>query len=203
MSFPEFFAAAPRIALTDPLARFLGAVDDGVLEYAYEDAVRLAGHSCPTVASAFLMTRAALRALYPETLPERGGLRVELAGERTEGVNGVIGSVAGFITGAAGDTGFKGIGGHFERRGLLAYAASIDGQMRFTRTDDGASADVSARLERVPSDPRIGGLLPRCLMGVATPDETALFGSLWQSRVRALLLEHADDPQTFVVTLTH
>ena len=170
-----------------------------MLEYAYGDVVRLAGHSCPTVASAYLMTRAALRALYPDTLPERGGLRVELAGERAEGVNGVVGNVASFITGAAGDTGFKGIGGHFVRRDLFRYGATIDGEMRFTRIDTGAGASVSARLERVPSDPRIGRLLPRCITGAATPDEATLFGSLWQLRVRALLLEHADDPQTFVV----
>ncbi len=58
--FPEFFAAAPVIRMRDPLAEFLGAAAGGLIDYRYEDAVRLAGHSCPTVASAFLMTRAAL-----------------------------------------------------------------------------------------------------------------------------------------------
>ena len=63
-AFPEFFAAAPAILVADPLAAFLGSARDGLVEYRYEDAVRLAGHSCPTVASTFLMVRAALRALY-------------------------------------------------------------------------------------------------------------------------------------------
>lgn len=62
MQFPDFFEAAPRITVRDPLARFLGAAEDGIIEYRYADAVRLAGHSCPTVASAYLMTRAALGA---------------------------------------------------------------------------------------------------------------------------------------------
>jgi len=64
MQFPDFFASAPVIRMHDPLAEFLGAAKDGIIEYRYADAVRFAGHSCPTVASAFLMTRAALAALY-------------------------------------------------------------------------------------------------------------------------------------------
>ena len=54
--FPEFFDSAPVVRVRDPLAAFLGAARDGVLEYRYADAVKLAGHSCPTVASAFLMS---------------------------------------------------------------------------------------------------------------------------------------------------
>ena len=76
MHYPEFFDAVPRIRLRDPLAEFLGAFEGGVIEYAYLDAVRLAGHSCPTVASAYWLTRQALRALYGDALPERGGVRV-------------------------------------------------------------------------------------------------------------------------------
>jgi hypothetical protein len=124
MAFPEFFAAAPRIVVSDPLARFLGA-GDGTMEYGYADAVRLAGHSCPTVASAYLMTRPVLRALYRADLPERGAIGVELAAERTEGVAGAVANVACLVTGAAGDTGFKGIGPRFDRRSLLAFGAAI------------------------------------------------------------------------------
>ena len=54
MHLPEFFAASPRLRVFDPLADFLGAAQDGVFEYVYADVVKLAGHSCPTVASAFL-----------------------------------------------------------------------------------------------------------------------------------------------------
>jgi hypothetical protein len=71
--------------------------------------------------------------------------------------------------------------------------------MRFTRLDTGDAVLTSARLERVASDPRMPALLPRCLDERATADELALFGSLWQARVRSLLLEHPDDPQTIVV----
>jgi len=37
MQLQPFFAQAPSIQLYDPLAQFLGATPDGVLEYRYED----------------------------------------------------------------------------------------------------------------------------------------------------------------------
>jgi hypothetical protein len=199
MSFPEFFESAPRITVRDPLARFLGAAVEGIVEYSYGDAVKLAGHSCPTVAAAYLMTRAAMRALYPAAFPERGGIRVELRDDRLTGVAGVVANVVSLLTGASNDTGFKGIAGRFDRRGLLSFGADIPGQLRFTRADSGAAVIVSARLERVPADPRIASLLPLCVAGVATDDQAALFQSLWQERVRMLIVEHADDPEIIVV----
>ncbi len=199
MEFPEFYAAAPRIAVRDPLAKFLGAAADGVIEYQYADVVKLAGHSCPTVASAYLMTRGALKALYPDALPVRGEIRVELRDERTAGVTGVIANVASFLTGATHDTGFKGIGGHFDRRNLLFFEAGIPAQLRFTRVDTGAAVTASAQLDRVPPDPRVALLLPRCLNGVASVEETTVFQWLWQGRVRTLLLDCADDPEIIVI----
>ncbi len=199
MHLPEFFAASPRLRVFDPLADFLGAAQDGVFEYVYADVVKLAGHSCPTVASAFLLTRAALAALYPQALAQRGSIRVELRGARLEGVNGVFASVLTLLTDATEDTGFKGIGGHFDRRGLLFFGADIPAQMRLTRLDSGESVDASARLDRVPGDPHTSQLMPRCLDGSASPEEANRFRALWQSRVRALLLEHADDPAVFEI----
>ena len=56
MDYPAFFDQVPRIALRDPLSAFLGAFAGGVVEYSCVDAVKLTGHSCPTVAGAYLMT---------------------------------------------------------------------------------------------------------------------------------------------------
>lgn len=197
--FPDFFADAPRIVVRDPLADFLGAAEDGVVEYAYADVVRLAGHSCPTVASAFLMARAALAALYPDALPERGGVRVELPQPATEGVSGVIGAVVGMITGAAGEGGFHGIGPRFDRRALLAFGVPGPAPLRVSRLDSGAAVSVTVRTDLIPGDPRMRELLPRCLAGAATPEQAAQFRALWQGRVRRLLVEHADDPEVVVV----
>jgi len=199
MSFPAFFDAAPRISVRDPLAGFLGAADDGVIDYGYADVVKLAGHSCPTVASAYLMTRAALGFLYPQELPQRGGIRVELREDRLEGATGVVANVASFLTGATSDTGFKGIGGQFDRRNLLFFGVDITGQLRFTRVDTGAAATVSARLDSVPADPRMIPLLQRCLSGAASAEEAARFQSLWQGRVSSMLTQHADNPDVIVV----
>lgn len=194
MPFPVFFAAAPFISVIDPLAEFLGVTGDGVLDYRYEDAVRLAGHSCPTVASAFLMTRAALAALYDDALPRRGEIRVDLAEAPDAGVAGVIAAVATLLTGATAESGFRGLGGQFNRRDKLFFKQPLQhGSLRFTRLDSGGAVEVGADLSSVPGDPRIGELMPLCLSGEATARQQEEFGSLWQDRVRRLLLDHADD----------
>ena len=94
----------------DRLAEFLGAADGGVIEYRYADAVRLAGHSCPTVAGAWLMTLRGLRALYGEALPVRGEITASLRDARDHGTTGVVASIVQLVTGAAAETGFQGIG---------------------------------------------------------------------------------------------
>jgi hypothetical protein len=200
MKFPDFFAAAPPIRVRDPLAEFLGAAEGGVIDYRYEDAVRLAGHSCPTVAAAFLMTRAALKALYGEELPLRGEIRVDLAQARDAGVAGVIASVATLITGATADTGFHGLAGRFNRRDKLFFGQALKaGELRFTRLDNGAAVEVRADLSRVAGSARTGELMPLCLLGRASTAQTAEFRTLWQDRVRRLLLDHADDADVLVL----
>lgn len=196
MQFPDFFAAAPVIGVIDPLADLLGAAEGGRIDYRYEDAVRLAGHSCPTVASAFLMTRAALAALCGDELPRRGEIRVDLAEAHDVGVTGVVASIATLVTGATADTGFRGLAGQFNRRNKLFFGQSLkQGSLRFTRLDNGASVEVAADLSSLGGDPRMGELMSLCLAGEATPTQQQEFRGLWQERVRRLLLEHADDPQ--------
>ncbi|GAB1389677.1 MAG: hypothetical protein AMXMBFR78_20580 [Rubrivivax sp.] len=194
---PGFYAQAPRIRVHDPLAAFLGAAVGGVLDYGYDDAVRLAGHSCPTVAGAWLMARAALAALYPGTLPERGGVVVEFSDAADHGVTGVIARVVALPTGVAGEEGFKGIAGRFTRSGLLRFAAPIRSEMRVTRSDGGGAVDVASQIGRVPGDPLMRGAMIGALDGDA--DSLAAFGAMWQERVRRLLLEHADDPEVIIV----
>lgn len=199
MRYPSFFDAVAPIVLRDPLAEFLGAIEGGVIEYRYVDAVKLAGHSCPTVASAWMSTRRALAALYGDTIPERGAVRVEMRGDRTAGVTGVIANVASLLTGASGETGFKGIGGRFDRRELMLFEADVPLEMRFTRVDAGTAVDTAADLQRVPADASMLPLLKRCVVGAATREEAGRFGELWQDRVRRILLDHADDDDVFIV----
>lgn len=195
MGFPAFFDAVPGITLRDPLAELLGAADGGLIEYRYADAVRLAGHSCPTVAGAWLLTTRALRALYGDETPERGAVRVDFGESQKSGVAGVIASVVGLLTGAAGVGGFKGLAGRYARKDLLQFDASgVDG-IRFTRLDGRGSVVVALDLSPVAGDPRMGELLPLVLQGIASAEQAAQFGALWQDRVRRILVDHHDDPR--------
>lgn len=193
--FPAFFDVVPAITLRDPLAEILGAAEDGLIEYHFADAVRLAGHSCPTVAGAWLMTTRALRALYGDAVPERGGVVVDFGDSLEGGVTGVIASIATLLTGAAGCGGFKGLAGRFSRRNLLSFDAAGVADIRFTRRDTGMSVQVSLDLSPVPGDPRMGMLLPALLSGSATKEEAWQFGELWQDRVRRILVDFHDDPR--------
>ena len=194
MHFPSSFADIPGITLYDPLAELLGAPVDGLIEYRFADAVKLAGHCCPTVAGAWLMTTKALRALYGSATPVRGQITVALGETEDEGVAGVIASIATLLTGAAGIGGFKGLGGRQVRRGLLRYAAPGVAGLRFTRLDTGLTVNANFWPKSKFSDPRLGQLLPAVIAGTASVDETALFRRLWQARIMDLLTRGAADP---------
>jgi len=195
--FPEFFDKAPVIRMRDPLAQLLGSATDGIMEYRYVDAVLLAGHSCPTVAGAFLTARAALKVLYPDTLPERGGISIHMPSPEREGTTGVVAQVLTLITGAATQGGFKGIGGRFARNGLLNFAVDsveYDGAVRFERLDTGAAVLAHFDAHKIPADTSQRERMQAVIQNRETPEQLAEFARLWQARVRRILLEHADDP---------
>lgn len=198
--FPEFFAQAPTLRLHDPLARFLGTCDDGCLDFTFIDVARLAGHACPTVGAAFLMTRRALQALYGDQLPVRGEIAVALGAAEEQGTTGVTGMVAGYLTGAAGNGGFAGLAGRFSRRQRLQFGQPLaSGLLRFRRLDTGDTVEVGADLARLPADPRLPALLAASLKTTVDDPVHAEFRRCWLDRLRCLLLDHADDPATFPV----
>ena len=147
--------------------------------------MRLAGHSCPTVAGAYLLVRRGLRALYGDDLPERGGITVQMRDSRDNGTTGVIATIATLLTGAAAD--------------LLSYDAPLTGLMALTRVDNGARVELELNASIVPFAADMQTLMPKAVSGEANAAELARFGELWQSRVRAMLIEHADDPQMLQV----
>jgi len=199
MKLPGFFDQIPKLRVQDPLARLLGSAEDGVIEYSYGDAVRLAGHSCPTVATAYWLTYLALERLYSGALPQRGNIKVELRDDARSGSTGVVATVIQMLTGAAGGTGFKGIGGNFSRMGLIRYAPDLLLSMRFTRLDTRTAVEVEADLSLLPAEAAIGPLLSRCARGRAAPEEERQLAMLWQERVRHLLVDLARDSSVFVV----
>lgn len=196
MQLPAFFAKAPGITLADPLLAFLGASPDQLITYQYEDVVKLAGHSCPTVAGTYLMVRRALQYLYGADMPERGAIEVYLRDSRDAGTTGVVAFVATLLTGAAPETGFGGIGrrGRFRRRNLMHFDAPIQGLMGLRRMDNGAGVVVDLDTSVIPADARMSALFLHHIAGATSPEEAELFGRLWQQRVEIMLLRHADDP---------
>jgi hypothetical protein len=200
MKTPLFFDDVRTITLADPLAEFLGAAEDGLLEYTYRDAVKLAGHSCPTVAGAYLATMKALERLYPDATPERGAVKVSFSEQINSGVTGVMANIATLITGATQDNGFKGIAGKFDRRNLLFFSAPIGGEMRFERTDTGVATTTAYHPEIVPPETAIRELMQLILAGVAGAEEKKEFGRLWQERVKRILIDHIDDARLVVLS---
>ena len=194
MAFPEFFSRIPPLQALAAQGCLLGAVEGGILEYRYVDAVKAAGHSCPTVAGAWLTSVRALRALYGDEIPVRGNIAVALHENVDTGVAGVIASIATLLTGAAGDGGFKGLGGQHGRRGLLHVGVSGSVGMTFTRLDTHAAVNGHFRPNLIAADPRLGELLPAVVHGLASTAEKKLFGELWQDRVKRILIDHGDDP---------
>ena len=196
---PAFFATVPSIVLHDALAELLGASPDGRIEYPYAGAVALAGHSCPTVAGAWLMTMRALASLYPDSLPERGQLTVDFRDAQNSGTTGVVAAVVGWITGAAGDGGFKGLAGAHARCNLMRFGIPMQGQFRITRRDTLAGVEVDYHPERVPPRPEMAELMGAIKAGAASAEQRKAFGNAWQDRVRRILIEHGNDPE--LVTL--
>ena len=199
MKTPDFYDLAPRITLRDPLADLLGACDGGLIDYGYADAVKLAGHSCPTVAGAYLMTVRGLSRLYPGEPAERGGVKVLLRATQDEGTAGVTAAVVGLLTGAAGSGGFKGLGGRFARRNLLEFGAAIPGDLRLVRLDTGHAVDLAYHPEIVPASDALRATMSRAVQPDADTATRAAFGDAWQARVRAILVEHALDPRLVTV----
>lgn len=194
MDYPSFFDQAPAITLRDPLSEFLGSFTGGEVEYCYLDAVKLAGHSCPTVAGAWLMTVKALGALYGDEMPERGAIRVSFPDSLDSGVTGVMAQVTTLVTGAAGEGGFKGIGPRFDRSNLLGFGTGGAAEIAFERTDTGAKAEALFVASVVPMPDEARMLLGQIITGQAGEEEASRFQFLWQDRVRQLLVDHVDDP---------
>jgi len=199
MNLPAFFDQVPRLRVRDPLAELLGCCEGGVIEYGYADAVRVTGHSCPLVATAYWLTWRALDALYPDALPVRGGIKVDMRESARHGNTGVTATVVQMLTGAAGNSGFKGIAGRFSRAGLQRHAPQIPLAMRFTRLETGAAVDAAADLSLVPASAALDELTGRLEHGTVDDAALAALGRLWQERVATLLLDRADDPAVFHV----
>ncbi len=192
MNYPKFFNDVETISLIDPLSKILGSLENGLCEFNYFDSVKAAGHSCPTVAGAYLMTSRALKKLYPDSLPVRGQIKVEFAESLEDGTTGVISNIVTNITGATDKSGFKGLNGNFARHSLMFFNANIQASVRFTRLDTNRRVDVTYNPSSVMPDPQMQGYMQKVMSGTANEDEVIKFGVLWQDRVKRILIDNSD-----------
>ncbi len=184
MQYPPFFDTIEKITLQDPLAEFLGVFEEGIYEISYLDLVKAAGHSCPTLAGAYLMTRESLKVLYPDATPRRGEITAAFAESCDSGVTGVIAHVVSNITGATSNWGFKGIAGRFNRTGLMSFETPLDGApIRFGRRDTGHEVLAKYMPGRIVQP---GQLLQSVLQPEATASDRAEFGRKWQQMVEEI-----------------
>jgi hypothetical protein len=189
MNYPDFFNTFETIKMKDDLAKFLGAIDDGIIEYSYFDIVKTAGHSCGTVAGAYLTALKGLNALYGAGIPKRGEIKIEIKNAPTDDNAGVVGCVLSNITGATTDYGFGGIpGGKFYRRDLLFYNADINADVRFTRLDTGKQISVNYRPGKVVNPMAI---LKSAIVPDATEEDKKTFPHRFQNMVKTVF-ENAD-----------
>ena len=195
MNYPTFFNEVETIDMVDPLSNVLGAFEGGELTFNYLDVVKSAGHSCPTVAGAYLMTLKALKALYPHGTPVRGNIKVAFKEPMEEGVAGVIGNVISQLTGATDKSGFKGLNGKFARHSLMEFNAGLSSSARFTRVDTMTSVDVFYNPNVVPPLPDMQPLMQKVMGGVAEPEDIKAFGIFWQERVERILINNIDNAE--------
>ena len=186
MSYPKFFDTIETIKVKDPLSQVLGAFLKGEYEFTYLDVVKSAGHSCPTVAGAYIITLVALKALYPDKRAVRGNVKVEFEEGLEDGVTGVISNVISQITGATDKSGFKGLGGNFARHSLMNFNANINSSARFTRIDTGKSVDVIYNPSSIAPLPQQQELMQKMMQGLATKEDIKAFGEAWQDRVKRI-----------------
>ena len=187
MTYPVFFDTIEPVFVIDPLAHILGAFEEGAYTLNYTDIVKAAGHSCPTIAGAFLMARVGLQALYPDVPCVRGMVEVSFKESQDEGVTGVISHVLSHITGATHQSGFKGIHGQFIRHGLMHFNVPMQGILRLKRLDTQQTIELSYDPSCIVSDSAMPSLMQKVLHHEASCEEQKQFGTLWQKRVETIL----------------
>ena len=197
----EYIQEVPPIMMRDPLIEMLGQTNEPI-PYYYEEASKIAGHSCIVVSSAWMMTRLALEQLYPNgEVPVRGDIQIEMPGAEDEWNIGVFGEVMTYITGATAKNGFSGSlfakGNPLSiRRNKMIYTENTIGtpppKMKwiFTRLDNNkaVSASWNIKLVQPKTDEQILKTIGnKVASGTATPEELTNFNNNWNDAALYIL----------------
>jgi len=185
MHYPKFYDEIKPIIFKDNLANLLGAFEDGIIAFTYLDVVKATGHSCPTVAGAYLLMQKATEELYiGDRLPVRGEIEVFMKDDIKEGVTGIMANVFSHLCGATDLSGFKGL--RFNRTGLLHFNQKFNGDFKFKRTDSGREIRLNYDQSIIQSNPKVIELMLLVEKNMATPQQLAEFKALWQQRVQEI-----------------
>jgi hypothetical protein len=201
------------ILMRDPYFEIFGQSQEPV-PYYYEEAVKVAGHSCGATTGAWTITQKALEVLYPDgEIPMRGQIYVEAPGAEDEWFVGVFGEIITFITGAAPHTGFIGAefgetDDIFVRQNKMVYTEEPTKQLPpmrewvFTRLDTGAKVGVKFNLVIITPIPTPGrqAMGKKMAAGEASPEEAADYIQYWNDRAR-FVFDNADMDGLFYVTV--
>lgn len=209
----DYIDQVPPILMIEPYFMIFGQSQVAV-PYYYDDAVKLAGHSCGATTGAWTITKKALDVLYPgDEIPVRGQIAVEAPGAQDEWFTGVFGEIIAYITGAAPKTGFIGAefgetNDLFMRQNKMVYPEEPTGTMPpqmewiFTRLDTGRKVGVNFNLAVITpiateERQKMGAKLAQ---GKATPEEAEDYYQYWNDRAR-FVLENQDMDGFFNVTV--
>lgn len=209
----EYITEVPPIMMIEPYYGIFGQSQVAV-PYYYEEAVKLAGHSCGATTGAWTITRKALEVLYPNgEIPVRGQIAVEAPGAEDEWFVGVFGEIITFVTGASPHTGFIGaefgkVNDLFVRQNKMVYAVEPTGQLPpmrewiFTRLDTGTKVGVKFNLVVITPlpTPARQAMGKKMAAGEATPEEAADYIQYWNDRA-IFVLDNADMDGFFTVTI--
>ena len=200
----DYIMQVEPIWMIDPYFQIFGQSQVAV-PYYYEEAVKLAGHSCGATAGAWTITRKALEALYPNgEIPVRGQIAVEAPGAEDEWFVGVFGEIITYLTGAAPKTGFIGAefgetNDIFVRQNKMVYLDAPSGKQPpqlewiFTRLDNGTKVGVNFNLAVITpiATPERQAMGKKMALGQATPEEAADYQKYWNDRAK-FVFENAD-----------
>ena len=209
----DYISQVPPIMMVEPYYKIFGQSQVAV-PYYYEEAVKLAGHSCGATTGAWTIAKKALEALYPNgELPVRGQIAVEAPGAEDEWFVGVFGEIITFVTGAAPKTGF--IGAEFAeandlflRQNKMEYPDEPTGTLPpkmewvFTRLDTGKKVGVVFNLSIITpiATEERQAMGKKMALGEATPEEAADYVVYWNDRAK-FVLDNADMDGFFTVTV--
>ena len=149
-----YITEVPPIMMSEPYFDIFGQTA-GPVPYYYEEAVKLAGHSCGATTGAWTITRKALEALYPNgEIQCAVKLQWRLQARKTNGLSACLETSLLLLPARSPHTGFIGsefgqTDNVFVRQNKMVYAEEPTNQLPpmrewvFTRLDTGAKVGVT------------------------------------------------------------